>query len=642
MPQVSPNGRQIAYLSVDATTAVMNLFVHDVGTPSSAVQVTFEAVRPIRVYRWAETSAHLLYVQDLNGNETFHLYVVDLATMTTVNRTPFPNVKVQASFQLSSMSCQINRLTSSRCPQEVVIGLNQRNPAVFDVFRLHIVTGELTLLASNPGSVDAWVVDYDLQVRARIQHDDSEVWTKSLWVCNGDTWRVLASWGLDDQVEPLQLTADGSGLYITSTLAHTADAADPSPQAANPKRLGRLLLLSIDESAAAVTIASHAEGDVAHVEFHPVTGLPDFATVESFGHAKIVLQPAMQSDLAVLAAVAPGTVSIVSRSADDNKWTVSIASDHHSLRYYLYDRTAQAVTLLGLERPLLEQYTFAPMQPVRVPCSDGESMVAYLTLPLGNAVAAKLPMVLNVHGGPWGQDVWGFNRVHQWFANRGYAVISVNFRGSEGYGMRWLNLGNQEWGRRMQQDLTDTVNWAIGCGYVDASRIGIYGGSYGGYAVLAGLAFTPDVFACGVDIVGPSNIKTLLDSTPPDWAIMKKEFAVRIGDVSDAAFNRRISPLFHVAAMKAPVLIGQGANDPRVVKSESDQVARELFQAKHDVTYIVYPDEGHGFCRPPNNIDFCYRTERFLANHLGGRVGPVDDGVATKNHTAIVVDLATL
>ncbi|RLO01535.1 hypothetical protein DYB28_015567 [Aphanomyces astaci] len=228
------------------------------------------------------------------------------------------------------------------------------------------------------------------------------------------------------------------------------------------------------------------------------------------------------------------------------------------------------------------------------------------------------------------------------FANRGYAVISVNFRGSEGYGMRWLNLGNQEWGRRMQQDLTDTVNWAIGCGYVDASRIGIYGGSYGGYAVLAGLAFTPDVFACGVDIVGPSNIKTLLDSTPPDWAIMKKEFAVRIGDVSDAAFNRRISPLFHVAAMKAPVLIGQGANDPRVVKSESDQVARELFQAKHDVTYIVYPDEGHGFCRPPNNIDFCYRTERFLANHLGGRVGPVDDGVATKNHTAIVVDLATL
>ncbi|RHZ30909.1 hypothetical protein DYB37_009901 [Aphanomyces astaci] len=640
MPQVSPNGRQIAYLSADATTAVMNLFVHDVGTPSSAVQVTFEAVRPIRVYRWAETSAHLLYVQDLNGNETFHLYVVDLATMTTVNRTPFPNVKVQASF--CSMSCKFNRLTSSRCPQEVVIGLNQRNPAVFDVFRLHIVTGELTLLASNPGSVDAWVVDYDLQVRARIQHDDSEVWTKSLWVCNGDTWRVLASWGLDDQVESLQLTADGSGLYITSTLAHTADAADSSPQAANPKRLGRLLLLSIDESAAAVTIASHAEGDVAHVEFHPVTGLPDFATVESFGHAKIVLQPAMQSDLAVLAAVAPGTVSIVSRSADDNNWTVSIASDHHSLRYYLYDRTAQAVTLLGLERPLLEQYTFAPMQPVRVPCSDGESMVAYLTLPLGNAVAAKLPMVLNVHGGPWGQDVWGFNRVHQWFANRGYAVISVNFRGSKGYGMRWLNLGNQEWGRRMQQDLTDTVHWAIGCGYVDASRVGIYGGSYGGYAVLAGLAFTPDVFACGVDIVGPSNIKTLLDSTPPDWAIMKKALAVRIGDVSDAAFNRRISPLFHVAAMKAPVLIGQGANDPRVVKSESDQVARELFQAKHDVTYIVYPDEGHGFCRPPNNIDFCYRAERFLATHLGGRVGPVDDGVATKNHTAIVVDLATL
>ncbi|CAK4683972.1 unnamed protein product [Aphanomyces euteiches] len=482
MPQISPDGTQIAFLTA-ASNGVMNIFLQPVGAKSAEpVQVTTEDNRPIRFFRWAVTGTHLLYVQDMNGNERFHLYVVDLTTMTTVNRTPFESAKVLTTFPMTSWYNYINRLTSSRCPNEVVIGLNTRIPTLFDVHRVNILTGETTLVATNPGKVDAWI------------------------------------------------------------------------------------------------------------------------------------------------------------------------------EYYYYDRTTKEATLLALERPALKDYSFSPMKPVEIPCRDGETMVGYLTLPRG-APATNLPLVLNVHGGPWSHDVWGFNPLHQWqedrvatmtlafdnrFASRGYACLSVNYRGSDGYGMRWLNLGNGEWGRRMQDDLTDAVEWAVQSGVVDKSRVAIYGRSNGGYAALAGLAFTPDVYACGVDVVGPSNIKTLLAATPPDWDHMRKVFAVRIGNVlEDDEVNMRMSSLFHVDKVKKPLLIGQGANDPRVAQSESDQIARELHRRHHDVTYIVYPDEGHGFHRPPNNIDFCQRTEAFLATHLHGRCDP-GKPEATATNTAIVVDLSTL
>ncbi|KAF0699052.1 Aste57867_10366 [Aphanomyces stellatus] len=636
MPQISPDGRRVAFLTAGAN-GVMNIFLQDVDGGASPSQVTHEHVRPIRFFRWACTGSHLLYVQDLNGNERFHLHVVDLSSSTVTDLTPVPDAKVLTTFAMTSFYNHINRLTSSTRPLEVVVGLNTRTPTLFDVHRIHLETGETTLLADNPGHVDTWVIDRDLVVRAQIQLVPGDVWAKSLSVRDhdGDAWRVIATWGLDDSLDALDLTADGTGLYVKSTLPH--GDSDTSP---NPNKTARLLLLSTHDGRLLETVAAHADGDVDTVTFNPLTGAADLATVQCLGHEQLVLDARLQPDLEILAAVAAGAIEIVSRAADDRAWTVSIASDHTSKRYYHYNRTTQSATLLALERPLLDTFTFAPMQPVRIPCRDGESMVAYLTLPVG-VPATDLPMVLNVHGGPWAHDVWGFNPIHQWFANRGYACLSVNYRGSDGYGMRWLNLGNQQWGGTMQDDLTDAVAWAVAAGYVDAVRVGIYGRSYGGYAVLAGLAFTPEIYACGVDVVGPSNIQTLLAATPPDWNHMKQVFAVRIGDTADEAVNRKMSPLFHVAAMTKPLLIGQGANDPRVAQAESDQIARELHHRNHDVTYIVYPDEGHGFSRPPNNIYFCQRTEEFLAAHLQGRVCPRDDA-ATAGHTAIVVDLAAL
>jgi dipeptidyl aminopeptidase/acylaminoacyl peptidase len=264
-----------------------------------------------------------------------------------------------------------------------------------------------------------------------------------------------------------------------------------------------------------------------------------------------------------------------------------------------------------------------------------------VTLPVG-IKTENLPFVLVVHGGPWARDSWGFNPTHQLFANRGYGVISVNFRGSSGLGKRWTNLGDLQWGNTMQQDLTDTVEWAVKQGYADKDRVAIYGGSYGGYAVLAGLAFTPDVYACGVDIVGPSHIKTLLQSIPPYWETMKKMLQLRVGDVeNDQALNERISPLYHADKITKPLLIAQGKNDPRVKQAESDQIAKKLFANKHDVQYILYTDEGHGFARPANKLEFFARVEKFFESYLGGRALPLDESLIEGN-SAVEIDVSTL
>jgi dipeptidyl aminopeptidase/acylaminoacyl peptidase len=268
------------------------------------------------------------------------------------------------------------------------------------------------------------------------------------------------------------------------------------------------------------------------------------------------------------------------------------------------------------------------MQPVLIPARDGLQLPGYLTLPPNSPPAAqspKLPLVLMVHGGPWARDDWGFDPYAQWLANRGYAVLQVNYRGSTGFGKAFLNAGNGQWGvGAMQHDLTDAVHWAVAQGIADPKRVCIFGGSYGGYATLAGLAFTPDLYACGVDIVGPSQIKTLFESIPPYWAPAKKEMVLRVGDVEhDAALNRRISPLFHVDDIRAPLMVLQGANDPRVKIAESNQIVSAMREKGLPVTYIVFPDEGHGFARPDNSLDANAHIEQFLAKYLGGRAEPI-------------------
>jgi len=332
-----------------------------------------------------------------------------------------------------------------------------------------------------------------------------------------------------------------------------------------------------------------------------------------------VIDPAVAPDVAALKKVHDGDFSVVSRDLADRTWIAAYTDDDGPVRFYAYDRKSRKATFLFVNQPALETAKLAKREPVIIPARDGVKLVSYLTCPVG--VARKnLPMVLYVHGGPWARDSWGYDPTAQWLANRGYAVLQVNFRASTGFGKKFLHLGDKQWGGTMQDDLTDAAKWAIAQGIADPRRVGIMGGSYGGYATLAGLTFTPDLYACGVDIVGPSNLRTLIASIPPYWATIRKTFDIRMGDVDqDSLLNLKCSPLFHVDRIRAPLLIGQGQNDPRVNVRESEQIVAAMRVKNLPVEYVVYADEGHGFARPENRMDFYGRAESFLAKHLGGR-----------------------
>jgi dipeptidyl aminopeptidase/acylaminoacyl peptidase len=367
--------------------------------------------------------------------------------------------------------------------------------------------------------------------------------------------------------------------------------------------------------------------DVGHVLSHPLTGRVQAAAATYMRMRWEALDEAVRRDLTVLQSASPGDVGVHSRTRDDELWAVSFERDDAPTQYALFERCAGEVRPLFSTRPALEGAPLSRMHPVVIPARDGLELVSYLTLPAwleaGEARPTEpLPTVLLVHGGPWWRDTWGFNTWHQWLANRGYAVLSPNFRGSTGFGKAFVNAGDREWGAKMHDDLLDAVAWAVSEGIADPARVAIMGGSYGGYAALVGLAFTPEVFAAGVDIVGPSNLQTLLETVPPYWAPVFEEMARRIGDPrteAGRAFLWSRSPLSRAAEVRRPLLIGQGANDPRVKQAESDQIVAALEAKGIPVIYALYPDEGHGFARPENVLSFYALTEAFLAEHLGGR-----------------------
>ncbi len=338
-----------------------------------------------------------------------------------------------------------------------------------------------------------------------------------------------------------------------------------------------------------------------------------------------VIDRSVRADFDALRRVRDGDFNVVSRDLADRTWVVAYTVDNGPLYFYTYDRRTRRATPLFSNQPALERYQLARMQPVSYRSRDGLTIHGYLTLPVG-VPPRNLPAILLVHGGPWGRDVWGFNSTAQWLANRGYAVLQINFRGSTGYGKAFLNAGDREWAGRMHDDLIDGKRWLVQQGYADARRVGIMGGSYGGYATLVGLAFTPDEFAAGVDIVGPSNIVTLLQSIPPYWESLRATFRRRVGnEETEQEFLRSRSPLFRAENIRAPLLIGQGANDPRVKQAESEQIVEAMRRANRPVEYIVYTDEGHGFARPANRLHFYAKAEEFLARHLGGRAEPMGE-----------------
>jgi dipeptidyl aminopeptidase/acylaminoacyl peptidase len=595
--QLSPDGAQLSWLAPSAD-GVLNVWVQPADRSREPRQITDDRKRGIRRYGWSEDGSQVLYLQDVGGDENWHLYATPLDGGKTRDLTPFEGVRAQ------------NLMTDPEHPNELLVGLNRRDPSVFDLYRIRLDSGEVTLDTENPGDVVSWLTDPDFRIRAAEAMDptsgDSIVRVRA---DEDQPWRELVRFPFGENGGALDFDADGDKLYLTSSLGSDTT---------------RLLLMDIESGEVSDTLAVHDKADVGAVMMHPTAHRVQAVEFDYLQPEWEVLDPAIAEDLAFLEEQTKGSLSVVSRTLADERWIIADQPDDGPVTYSLYEREPRRLEPLFVTRPELLDYELAAMQPRLIEARDGLTLPAYLTLPPGIAPEA-LPMVLLVHGGPWARDEWGYDAQAQWLANRGYAVLQVNFRGSTGFGKAFLNAGNGEWGvGAMQHDLTDAVRWAVEQGLADPERVCIYGGSYGGYATLAGLTFTPELYACGVDIVGPSNIQTLFASIPPYWAPMKKQLVKRVGDVeNDAELNRRISPLFHAEQIQAPLMVLQGANDPRVKIAEADQIVNAMRDKDLPVTYIVFPDEGHGFARPENRLDANARIEQFLAEQLGGRAEPL-------------------
>ena len=589
-PSLSPDGARIAYLA--PANGVLSVWVRTVGADDDRV-VASDPKRPIRNAFWAPDGSRVLYLQDAAGDENFHVFAADPSGASEpVDLTPYEGTRVEV------------QSIDPTHPDVILIAMNRRDPQVFDVHRLDPRTGVATLDTQNPGTIAAFADDADMRVRAGlIQHPDAsaEIVVRD---AVSAPWRTLARFDADDGTPDLAgFTPDGSGLFVV-----TSDGA-------NAARLVRYDVAS----GARTDVAGDPQYDVSHVVFSPRTKAPIAASVARDRTGWIVLDPAYEADFAALTAQVPGDHGIDSIDRDDRTWLVQSLVDAGSPSYWSYDRTTRHATRLFATRPALERYTLAPMTPITYPARDGLTIHAYLTTPAG-AEPRGLPAVVLVHGGPWVRDLWGYNGYVQWLANRGYAVLQPNFRGSSGYGKAHLNAGDREWAGAMRTDLLDAKDWLVAQGIADSARVAIMGGSYGGYAVLAALAFAPDAFACGVDIVGPSNLNTLLASIPPYWETLRATFTRRMGD--GEAFLAAQSPLYKADAIRAPLLIGQGLNDPRVNVAESDQIVGAMRANHQPVTYVVFEDEGHGFARPENNKRFNAAVEAFLRDNLGGRAEP--------------------
>ena len=592
-PRLSPDGESLAFLA--PKDGVLNVWVGPVGSPIDGdgfEPITDDRKRGIRLFFWAEDNRHIVYLQDEGGDENWRVHAVDPATKEDRDLTPFEDVQAQI-------------LDKNRhFPDGLLVALNRENPELHDAYRLTLSTGDLDLLAKNPGNVVGWVADRDFEVRAAVTATPEG--GSELLLREGDDWNKLIGWDKEDALSsgPVGFAEDAGKMYLLDSRG--ANAA-------------RLVLMDLSSRKTEVLVED-PRYDVSGVVVHPETHAVQAAAVQRARTEWIVLDEAVREDFEALEKLGRGDFSVTSRDRADENWLVAVNSDDGGASYHAYDRRAKRGEHLFDARPELADYALAKMEPVSFTSRDGLEVEGYLTLPPGMA-PENLPMVLNVHGGPWARDGWGYDPEAQWFANRGYACLQVNFRGSTGYGKEFLNAGNREWGGRMHDGLVDAVGWAVERGVADPERVAIYGGSYGGYAALVGATFTPDLFRCAVDIVGPSNIITLIESVPPYWKPLIATFTERVGDPeTEPEFLKSRSPLFFVDRIRIPLLIAQGANDPRVKQAESEQIVSAMKERGVDHEYLLFEDEGHGFARPENRLKFYSAAEEFLAKHLGGSV----------------------
>ena len=591
VPALSPDATRMAWLAPDRKN-VLQVWVQTLGK-DDARMITADKKRGIRQYRWAQDGRTLLFLQDNDGDENFHVFGADLENGNVRDYTPFEGTR--ATIEAAEPGV----------PGEILVSLNARDRKLFDVYRVNLATGALVLDTQNPGDVNGWSADAKMNVVvAAVTTPDGGTELRVRDGRNG-AWRSWMKAGPDENLNVIDVSADGRSVLLASSLG-----ADTT----------RVIERDVATGAEKV-VAFSDEVDAGPFLVNPETRKLEAVGFEPGRRTWKVIDASVKADFEAIARLNDGDFRVFNRDRADRNWLVAFTSDRGPTRFYRWNRADKQGTYLFSTQPKLENLQLSEMKPIVVTTRDNFRMHGYLTLPAG-VQAKNLPLVLLVHGGPWGLDRWGLDSYAQWLANRGYMVMQMNFRASAGYGKKWLNAGDRQWGLKMHDDLLDATEWAVKQGYADPKKIAIMGGSYGGYAVLAGLTVTPDYFACGVDIVGPSNLRTLLKAIPPYWTTMKATFSKRMGNIDDPkdeALIREASPLFKADRIRRPLLIGQGANDPRVNKAESEQIVDAIEKNKGSVTYVVYSDEGHGFARPENRIDFNARTEAFLATCLGGR-----------------------
>jgi len=607
-PQISPDGTRLAWIAPDKKN-VLQVWVKTIGKDDDKM-LTADKKRGIRQYFWAWNNEDLLYLQDNDGDENFHVYAANLKSGETRDLTPVLGVRA------------FPQALEPGTPDQILVSMNRRVKSLFDVWRVDMKTGALTLAAENPGGVGAWTTDAEMKVRGAVFLKPEGGGEFKVRDSESAPWRPLASWGIADQFHPVDFSKDGKTVYVQTNLG-----ADTIGFYAMDAATGKRTLIASDPGV-----------DLDSVFQNPLTRVVQAVSFNRNRTRWQVLDPSVARDFEALGKASPGDFSVLNRDLADKTWLVNYVNDTSPVKYYSWDRAAQKATFLFSARPALEKFTLAPMKPVEIKSRDGLMLPSYLTVPVG--VPAKgLPMVLYVHGGPWARDQWGYDAAAQWFANRGWASLQVNYRGSQGFGKKFRNAAIKEFAAKMHDDLVDAVKWAVAEGIADPKKTAIMGGSYGGYATLVGVTFTPDLFACGVDIVGPSNLVTLVESFPPYWgpylASSWYPFVGNPKEAKDRADMEARSPLFKADRIKVPLLIGQGGNDPRVTVKESEQVVAAIEKSGGKVTYVLYSDEGHGFARPENRLDFFARSEKFLADCLGGRHEPLE-GEKNPGSTAVV------
>jgi dipeptidyl aminopeptidase/acylaminoacyl peptidase len=614
-PKLSPDGRWLTWIAT--ADGVMNVWVAPRDDLANARAITCQTDRPIFMHWFARTNAHVLFWKDRDGDENFNLWCVGVDGTEARNLTPYPNVLARVvGFHHEN-------------PNLIAVGMNDRDARWHDLYVVDILTGERRLVYENNNEIASLILDSQLNLRlATTTRNKGRGAAILRWT--GATFEEIMSIEADDvlSTDPLHVTRAGDAWFLRSSVGRD-----------------RAAILRIDWKTGAETpIASHEKADVTGWITDPRTDEVTAVSAEYLRHEWIAVDPSTGSDLAKLERELDGTIEIGSQSDDDTLWVVAASRPDRPHAWHLLDRRSGNITYLFSARPKLEKIKLAPMHGLVIKSRDGLDLVSYLTLPAtetGPRPTHPLPMVLKVHGGPWWRDGWDYNRDVQWYANRNYAVLQVNYRGSTGFGKAFINAGDREWAGKMHDDLIDAVNWAIAEGIANPRRIAICGGSYGGFAAFVGATFTPDVFCCSVPVVGVTNLETMLANPPPYWAAFYEQECHRVGDPrtpEGVALLRARSPLHRAGDITKPMLIGHGANDVRCKVAESDQIVAAMTAKGIPVTYVVYPDEGHGFARPENNIAFNAITEAFLTRHLGGRSEPVGDDFKGSSHEIRVGD----